>query len=132
LAAIEHAIKADHGYTLESRAVQNLVEVMAGYDKEERRQFLQFITGAPKLPIGGFRGLTPPFTVVRKPHEAPFRADDYLPSVMTCAQVCALTSGVVRVLMNQYLKMPDYTTKAALDAQLRRAILDGGGSFHLS
>lgn len=40
-AAIEHAIKADHGYTLESRAVQNLVEVMAGYDKEERRQFLQ-------------------------------------------------------------------------------------------
>ena len=45
------------------------------------------ITGAPKLPIGGFRGLNPPFTVVRKPHEAPFRADDYLPSVMTCAQV---------------------------------------------
>lgn len=41
VSAIEHAIKADHGYTLESRAVQNLVEVMAGYDKEERRQFLQ-------------------------------------------------------------------------------------------
>jgi len=48
------------------------------------------ITGAPKLPIGGFRGLNPPFTVVRKPHEAPFRADDYLPSVMTCAQVGAM------------------------------------------
>jgi E3 ubiquitin-protein ligase TRIP12 len=44
------------------------------------------MTGAPKLPINGFRGLNPPFTVVRKPHEAPFRADDYLPSVMTCAQ----------------------------------------------
>jgi E3 ubiquitin-protein ligase TRIP12 len=34
--------------------------------------------------------------------------------------------------MGQYLKMPDYTTKEALDKQLRRAILDGGGSFHLS
>lgn len=75
------------------------------------------ITGAPKLPIGGFRGLQPPFTVVRKPHEAPFKADDYLPSVMTCAQ---------------YLKMPDYSTKDILAAQLQRAMQDGGGSFHLS
>jgi E3 ubiquitin-protein ligase TRIP12 len=76
---------------------------MSSYTVEERRAFLQLyvphvllsgrelmdsITGAPKLPIGGFRGLTPPFTVVRKPHEPPFKADDYLPSVMTCAQVC--------------------------------------------
>lgn len=45
------------------------------------------MTGAPKLPIGGFKGLTPPFTVVRKPHEPPYKADDYLPSVMTCALV---------------------------------------------
>jgi len=53
------------------------------------------ITGAPKLPIGGFRGLTPPFTVVRKPHEPPFKADDYLPSVMTCAQVCRVTAEIL-------------------------------------
>ncbi|WRT67885.1 uncharacterized protein IL334_004859 [Kwoniella shivajii] len=114
---LEQSLKADHGYNLDSRAVQNLLEVMVGYDKEQRRQFLQFITGAPKLPIGGFKGLTPPFTVVRKPHEPPFKADDYLPSVMTCAQ---------------YLKMPDYSTKEVLASQIERAILDGGGSFHLS
>ncbi|KAK8858675.1 hypothetical protein IAR55_002904 [Kwoniella newhampshirensis] len=114
---LEQALKADHGYNLDSRAVQNLIDVMVSYDKDERRQFLQFITGAPKLPIGGFRGLTPPFTVVRKPHEPPFRADDYLPSVMTCAQ---------------YLKMPDYSTKEILAAQIQRAMRDGGGSFHLS
>ncbi|KAL7423043.1 Ubiquitin fusion degradation protein 4 [Cryptotrichosporon argae] len=114
---LERSIKADHGYTSDSRAVRNLIEVMSSYDKDRRRQFLQFITGAPKLPIGGFRGLNPPFTVVRKPHEAPFRADDYLPSVMTCAQ---------------YLKMPDYSTKEVLGMQLERAMLDGGGSFHLS
>ncbi|WVR06423.1 hypothetical protein IAU60_003454 [Kwoniella sp. DSM 27419] len=114
---LEQALKADHGYNLDSRSVQNLVEIMTTYDKQERRQFLQFITGAPKLPIGGFKGLTPPFTVVRKPHEPPFKADDYLPSVMTCAQ---------------YLKLPDYSTKEVLAAQIQRAMLDGGGSFHLS
>ncbi|WWC70865.1 uncharacterized protein I206_104817 [Kwoniella pini CBS 10737] len=114
---LEQSLKADHGYNLDSRAVQNLLEVMVGYDREQRRQFLQFITGAPKLPIGGFKGLTPQFTVVRKPHEPPFKADDYLPSVMTCAQ---------------YLKMPDYSTKEILAAQIERAMKDGGGSFHLS
>ncbi|WVF68897.1 hypothetical protein IAT40_003670 [Kwoniella sp. CBS 6097] len=114
---LEQALKADHGYNLDSRSVQNLLEVMTSYDKEQRRQFLQFITGAPKLPIGGFKGLSPQFTVVRKPHEPPFKADDYLPSVMTCAQ---------------YLKLPDYSTKEILAAQISRAMLDGGGSFHLS
>ena len=39
--ALEHAIKADHGYNLDSRAVQSLVEVMSSYDKDDRRQFLQ-------------------------------------------------------------------------------------------
>ena len=38
---IEHAIKADHGYNLDSRAVQNLIEVMSEYTTDERRQFLQ-------------------------------------------------------------------------------------------
>lgn len=59
---------------------------MSSYTKEERREFLQFITGAPKLPIGGFRnGLNPPFTVVRKPHEPPYKADQLLPSVCMLA-----------------------------------------------
>lgn len=40
-AAIEHSIKADHGYNLDSRSVRSLIDVMAGYSKEERRQFLQ-------------------------------------------------------------------------------------------
>ena len=38
---IEQSIKADHGYNLDSRAVQNLVQVMVDYSREERRQFLQ-------------------------------------------------------------------------------------------
>lgn len=51
--ALVDTIKADHGFRPESRAFKNLLNVMSGFNKEERRQFLQFITGSPKLPIGG-------------------------------------------------------------------------------
>ena len=65
----------------------------------------------------GFRGLNPPLTVVRKPHEAPLIADDYLPSVMTCVN---------------YLKLPEYSSKAIMREKLRTAMKEGVGSFHLS
>jgi E3 ubiquitin-protein ligase TRIP12 len=127
------ALKADHGFTADSKAIQYLTEIMAEYDSITRRSYLQFITGSPKLPIGGtwpidqikmymnpfvgFRGLNPPLTVVRKPHESPLAADDYLPSVMTCVN---------------YLKLPDYSCKEVMKLKLRTAMMEGTGSFHLS
>lgn len=75
------------------------------------------MTGAPKLPMGGFRSLTPAFTVVRKPHEPPYKADSYLPSTSSCAN---------------YVKLPDYSSKEVLASQVWRAVEDGAGSFHLS
>jgi E3 ubiquitin-protein ligase TRIP12 len=47
------AIKADHGYNMESKSIKSLVAIMTEFTMEERREFLQFITGSPKLPIGG-------------------------------------------------------------------------------
>ncbi|KAI0794507.1 hypothetical protein C8Q74DRAFT_1365946 [Fomes fomentarius] len=114
---LSEALKADHGFHVESRAIRDLVEIMSEYDAPTRRSYLQFITGSPKLPIGGFRGLSPPLTVVRKPHEAPLTADDYLPSVMTCVN---------------YLKLPEYSTKAVMREKLSIAMREGVGSFHLS
>ncbi|KAF8519043.1 hypothetical protein BU17DRAFT_48078 [Hysterangium stoloniferum] len=114
---LSEALKADHGFNVESRAIRDLVELMASYDLTLRREYLQFITGSPKLPIGGFRGLNPPLTVVRKPHEAPLSADDYLPSVMTCVN---------------YLKLPEYSTKVVMAEKLATAMKEGVGSFHLS
>ncbi|KAL0953368.1 hypothetical protein HGRIS_004605 [Hohenbuehelia grisea] len=111
------ALKADHGFNNESRSIRDLLEIMSEYDVPTRRDYLQFITGSPKLPIGGFRGLNPPLTVVRKPHEAPLAADDYLPSVMTCVN---------------YLKLPEYSSKATMREKLRTAMQEGVGSFHLS
>lgn len=110
-------IKADHGFTMESLTIRNLVSVLSQFEEKDRRDFLQFITGSPKLPVGGFKSLTPQFTVVCKPHEPPLVADDYLPSVMTCVN---------------YLKMPDYSSERVLSAKLLVAMREGGGSFHLS
>jgi len=114
---LSEALKADHGFNTDSRSFRDLLRVMSSYDLSTRREFLQFVTGSPKLPIGGFRGLNPLLTVVRKPHETPLTPDDYLPSVMTCVN---------------YLKLPAYSSKAVLAEKLQIAMKEGGGSFHLS
>lgn len=46
-------MKADHGFNVESRAIRDLVELMSEFNGSARREYLQFITGSPKLPIGG-------------------------------------------------------------------------------
>ena len=52
-AALSESLKADHGFHVESRAIRDLIEIMSEYDGPSRRSYLQFITGSPKLPIGG-------------------------------------------------------------------------------
>lgn len=51
--ALSEVLKADHGFTGDSRAIHNLVQIMSEYNATSRRSYLQFITGSPKLPIGG-------------------------------------------------------------------------------
>ncbi|KAE8151403.1 ubiquitin-protein ligase Ufd4 [Aspergillus avenaceus] len=111
------SIKADHGFNMDSRSVRNLLQTMSELNTQQRRDFLQFVTGSPKLPIGGFKSLTPIFTVVCRPSEPPYTPDDYLPSVMTCVN---------------YLKLPDYSSLDVLRERLSVAIKEGQGAFHLS
>ena len=137
--ALCDSIKADHGYNMDSKSVRNLLQVMSELTIPERRDFLQFVTGSPKLPIGGefalcpgsafctrvsadwlrsgFKSLNPMFTVVCKPAEAPYSSDDFLISVMTCAN---------------YVKLPDYSDIDILRKQLHIATSEGQGAFHLS
>ncbi|KAK4160011.1 hypothetical protein QBC43DRAFT_220771 [Cladorrhinum sp. PSN259] len=117
LETLMDSIKADHGYNMDSKSVRNLLQTMSELTPTQRRDFLQFTTGSPKLPIGGFKALTPMFTVVCKPSEAPYTSDDYLPSVMTCVN---------------YLKLPDYSSIDTLKQRLFTAIKEGQGAFHLS
>ncbi|KAL0409876.1 UNVERIFIED_CONTAM: E3 ubiquitin-protein ligase UPL4 [Sesamum latifolium] len=59
-------IKFDHGYTISSPPIVNLLEIMQEFDLEQQRAFLQFVTGAPRLPTGGLASLNPKLTIVRK------------------------------------------------------------------
>ncbi|KAG7662237.1 UFD4 [[Candida] subhashii] len=111
------AIIANHGYTKESDAIKSLIEILIEFNGDQKRAFLQFLTGAPKLPIGGFKALTPELTVVRKNAEDGLKDDDYLPSVMTCAN---------------YLKLPNYSSKDMMREKLMQAISEGAEAFLLS
>jgi E3 ubiquitin-protein ligase TRIP12 len=51
------SIKADHGFNMDSKSIKNLLQTMSELSPSERRDFLQFTTGSPKLPIGGMLGL---------------------------------------------------------------------------
>ncbi|XP_044482153.1 E3 ubiquitin-protein ligase UPL4 isoform X2 [Mangifera indica] len=108
-------IKFDHGYTASSPPVVNLLEIIKEFDYKQRRAFLQFVTGAPRLPPGGLASLNPKLTIVRK--HCGNSADAGLPSVMTCAN---------------YLKLPPYSSKERMKEKLLYAITEGQGSFHLS
>ncbi|KAG1213610.1 Ubiquitin fusion degradation protein 4 [Rhizopus azygosporus] len=117
LATLTDTIKADHGFTMESKSVQYLLEILSEMDAVQRREFLQFTTGSPRLPIGGWKALRPVFTVVRKVPESNLSPDDYLPSVMTCAN---------------YLKMPEYSSKEIMRQKLEKSMKEGQNSFLLS
>ena len=65
----------------------------------------------------GFKALTPLLTIVRKSFEATEKADNFLPSVMTCVN---------------YLKLPDYSSSDIMQVKLRLAAEEGQLSFHLS
>lgn len=121
---LNECTRCDHGFTHESTAVKYLFEIMCSFNSDEQRQFLQFITGSPRLPVGGLRSLVPPLTIVRKSVEAvasstssSSSADQYLPSVMTCVN---------------YLKLPDYSSIDIMKEKLFKAMKDGQLSFHLS
>ena len=111
---LSESCKPDHGYNVDSDSIKNLFQIMSEYDQEDQRSFLQFVTGCPRLPIGGFKSLSPPLTIVKKTIDAP---DDYLPSVMTCAN---------------YLKLPDYSSKQIMKEKLKLAASEGQFCFHLS
>ena len=115
--AVAEALKPDHGFTRSSAAFTSLVEIICAFDTPTRRQFLKFVTGSPRLPVGGLARLSPRLTVVLKRPEAGISPDTYLPSVMTCAN---------------YLKLPDYSSKAVMRGRILTAINEGQGAFLLS
>lgn len=118
LDALRAAIVPSHGYHSDSKPFTDFLEVLGNLDYTDRRLFLMFATGSPNLPVGGFKALTPPFTVVIKyPEDESLGYDVYLPSVMTCTN---------------YFKLPAYSNKEIMRLRLRTAFSEGAGLFALS
>lgn len=117
LKMLQDSCRTDHGFHQESQAIQFLYEILVSYNRDEQRAFLQFVTGSPRLPTGGFKSLTPPLTIVRKTLDGNQNPNDYLPSVMTCVN---------------YLKLPDYSSRDVMRQKLKVAANEGSMSFHLS
>eukprot|EP00755_Sulcionema_specki_P005057 Sspe_Gene.31687::Locus_15606_Transcript_1_1_Confidence_1.000_Length_6859::g.31687::m.31687/K10590/TRIP12; E3 ubiquitin-protein ligase TRIP12 len=112
-------IVCDHGYTLDSQPVQHLISVVAEFDAYEQRKFLTFISGSPRMPLGG---LVPKITLVKRGNEVDMMVDEAmldlpLPTVNTCFH---------------YVKLPPYSSRAVLREKLLLAIEDGQNSFDLS
>ena len=118
LSELKEAVLPAHGFTYSSSSYLHLLEFMQSLDSQQKRLFLQFCTGCPRLPIGGFKSLQPPLTVVRKvPSDPSDSPDSFLPSVMTC---------------QNYLKLPEYSSYDMLKKNLLYAIQEGHETFHLS
>ncbi|CAI5755694.1 unnamed protein product [Candida verbasci] len=103
---ISNCIVADHGYSKESQVIKYLIEVLSEFKKEEVREFMMFLTGSPRKPMGNFK-----ITIVKKDNV------NSLPSAMTC---------------HNYLKLPNYNSKEILKEKLLIAIKEGAGAFLLS
>lgn len=118
----------DHGYSRESPQIQHLLDILLqDMSPHMQRQFLEFCTGCPRLPLGGLRSIGT-ITVVRRSgedgHVATIVAGGTtdgnewpLPSVNTCFR---------------YVKLPPYPTKEIMRDKLFRAITHCGTSFELS
>ena len=124
----EHLVQniiPSHGFNKESLVYEGLIEILMKMTNEERKMFLLFVTGSPRLPIGGFKNLYPKLTVVMFQSEynentmnfGNFNPDKHLPSVMTC---------------QNYLKIPNYSNISILKEKLFFAIKEGNNAFHLS
>ncbi|CAJ0571423.1 unnamed protein product, partial [Mesorhabditis spiculigera] len=100
------ALKFDLGYSRESLAVKNFVQMLVEFTPAKRQRFLQFVTGSPRLPHGGFAALSPPLTVVCK-SPAFGGPDGEFPSAVTC---------------KNYVKLPNYTSYEVMVRQFEIAL----------
>ena len=55
--SLEQNVIPQHGYSKNSMIYKGLLKIMSELSNSDRKKFLLFVTGAPRLPIGGFKNL---------------------------------------------------------------------------
>jgi E3 ubiquitin-protein ligase TRIP12 len=73
----------DHGYTKNSDQYIYFIRYITEMEPAFRNQFIKFLTGSKRLPIGGFKSLDPKMTFVKQDLSSQ-EPDSSLPSVMAC------------------------------------------------
>jgi E3 ubiquitin-protein ligase TRIP12 len=100
-------------YSTQAPQVGYFLDVLCELGPEDRRNFLRFCTGSPRLPVGGWTSMRPKMTVVKKDAAKP---DAVLPSCSTCLVI---------------LKLPAYSSKSVMRERLLCAIREGQSFFSM-
>jgi ubiquitin-protein ligase E3 A len=97
LHALEEGTKYEDGYSSSSQAVRWFWNVIHSFDEDEKKSFLQFISGSDRSPIDGLSKLG--FTVSKNGID-----DSRLPSAHTCFNHLLLPAYSSEEIMREKLK----------------------------
>ncbi|GET92467.1 hypothetical protein, conserved [Leishmania tarentolae] len=107
---------AGSGYSSGSVHVEMLLSIVGSdFTRAQQHDFLEFLTGSPRLPFNGLAGLGRLITVAMKDMES--KNQQTLPSCNTCFL---------------YLKLPPYTTREIMKERLLLAVTEGRRNYSLS
>ncbi|KAK7195878.1 HECT-domain (ubiquitin-transferase) [Novymonas esmeraldas] len=105
-----------NGYSSDSPHVEMLLSIVGSdFTRAQQHDFLEFLTGSPRLPFNGLAGLGRPITVAMKEMEGD--KEQTLPSCNTCFL---------------YLKLPPYSTRDVMRRRLLVAVTEGRRNYSLS
>ncbi|KPA82519.1 hypothetical protein ABB37_03568 [Leptomonas pyrrhocoris] len=105
-----------NGYSSDSPHVEMFISIVGSeLTRSQQHDFLEFLTGTPRLPLNGLAGLGRLITVAMKDMEG--AKELTLPSCNTCFL---------------YLKLPPYTTRDIMKARLLLAVTEGRRNYSLS
>jgi hypothetical protein len=100
---LEAAITPQHGYDAESEVYRSFLDMMIAMAPQEKRDFLTWITGCPRQPVGGLAALRPKMTFLRKDAPQGMPVEETMPSAQTCHHI---------------VKMPPYADPATMRSRL--------------
>ncbi|XP_045472142.1 E3 ubiquitin-protein ligase TRIP12-like [Harmonia axyridis] len=81
--------------TVDDIEIQDLFDILSSANKETRRNFLEFVTGGSRLPMGGFAELNPKLTIVL--------VGEY-PSAQTCFRLLRLQRGMDHSELKKFIE----------------------------
>ncbi|XP_045472146.1 E3 ubiquitin-protein ligase TRIP12-like [Harmonia axyridis] len=81
--------------TVDDIEIQDLFGILSSAKKETRRNFLEFVSGCSRLPMGGFAVLSPPLTI--------YIYEGY-PAAHTCSRRFNLKRGMVHCELKKFIE----------------------------